>query len=88
MLVIVTTTVVFGFGANVISDLIPIRDPGIVSAVGIIFMFFILRLLLPATKLVCDNVRTRPRVPELDTVPITPEGSILGRVLAFPVWVS
>ncbi|WEL27913.1 efflux RND transporter permease subunit [Haloferax volcanii] len=86
--VIVTVTAVFGFGANVISDLTPIRNLGIASAVGIIFTFLIFGLFLPATKLVCDNVRTRLGVPEFNTSPIASEESALGRVLAFPARVS
>ena len=39
--VIVTATAVFGFGANALSDLPPIRNLGIISAVGIVFTFLI-----------------------------------------------
>jgi predicted RND superfamily exporter protein len=86
--VIVTVTAVFGFGANVISTLTPIRNLGIASAVGILFTFLLFGVFLPAAKLVSDDVRTRLGVPEFNSTPIASEDSILGRVLAFPAQVS
>ncbi len=86
--IIVTVTAVFGFGANVISTLTPIRNLGIASAVGILFTFFIFGVFLPAAKLVSDDVRTRLGVPEFNSTPIASEDSVLGRVLAFPAQVS
>lgn len=86
--IIVTVTAVFGFGANVISDLTPIRNLGIASAVGIIFTYLIFGLFLPAAKLVSDNVRTRLGVPEFNSSPIASEDSVLGRMLSFPAQVS
>ena len=86
--VIVTVTAVFGFGANVISTLEPIRNLGIASAVGILFTFLLFGLFLPAAKLVSDDLRTRLGVPEFNSTPIASEDSALGRVLAFPARVS
>ncbi|SDX73185.1 efflux RND transporter permease subunit [Halopenitus persicus] len=86
--VIVTVTTVFGFGANVISDLTPIRNMGIASAIGIVFTFLIFGLFLPAAKLEVDRLRDRFGVPEFNSAPIASEESALGRALAFPAVVS
>ena len=86
--VIVTVTAAFGFGANIISDLEPIRNLGIVSAVGIVFTFVIFGLFLPAAKLWVDGVRERYGVPEFGSTPIASEESALGRVLAAPAVVG
>ncbi len=86
--VIVTVTAAFGFGANIISDLEPIRNLGIVSAVGIVFTFVIFGIFLPAMKLWADNIRERYNVPEFNSTPIASEESALGRVLAAPAVVT
>jgi predicted RND superfamily exporter protein len=86
--VIVTVTTVFGFGANVISDLTPIRNMGIASAIGIVFTFLIFGLFLPAAKLEVDRLRDRFGVPEFNSAPIASEDSALGRALAFPAVAS
>ena len=86
--VIVTVTAAFGFGANIISDLSPIRNLGIVSAVGIVFTFVIFGIFLPAMKLWVDNIRERYNVPEFNSTPIASEESALGRVLAAPAVVT
>ena len=86
--IIVTVTTVFGFGANVISDLTPIRDLGLASAIGIIFTFLIFGLFLPAAKLEVDRLRDRYNIPEFNSKPISSEDSTLGRVLAFPARAS
>lgn len=86
--VIVTVTTVFGFGANVISDLPPIRNMGIVSAIGIIFTFLIFGLFLPAAKLELDRLREKYDVPEFGSTPIASEDSALGRLLAVPAVAS
>ena len=86
--VIVTVTAVFGFGANVTSDLDPIRNLGIVSAVGIVFTFLIFGLFLPAAKLEIDRLRERYGVPAFGTTPIASEDSALGRLLAVSVSVG
>lgn len=80
--VIVTATAVFGFGANALSDLQPIRNLGIISAVGIVFTFLIFGLFLPAAKLEVDRLRDRFGVPEFNSSPIASEESSLGRLLA------
>ncbi|MWV40584.1 MMPL family transporter [Natrialba sp. INN-245] len=86
--VIVTTTTVFGFGANVISDLAPIRDMGIASSVGIVFTFLIFGLFLPAAKLEVDQLRERFGVPEFGSTPIASEESSFGRLLSVPAIAS
>ena len=86
--VIVTVTAAFGFGANIISDLSPIRNLGIVSAVGIVFTFVIFGIFLPAMKLWVDTIRERYNVPEFNSTPIASEESALGRVLAAPAVVT
>lgn len=80
--VIVTATAVFGFGANALSDLQPIRDLGIISAVGIVFTFLIFGIFLPALKLEVDQLRARLGVPEFNSAPIASEASSLGRFLS------
>ncbi|GAB6878793.1 hypothetical protein JCM17823_10670 [Halorubrum gandharaense] len=80
--IIVTVTAVFGFGANSISDLDPIRNLGIVSAIGIVFTFLTFGLFLPAAKLETDRFRERYGVPEFNSTPIASEESTLGRALA------
>ena len=80
--VIVTATAVFGFGANALSDLQPIRNLGIISAVGIVFTFLIFGLFLPAAKLEVDRLRERFGVPEFNSTPIASEESTLGRLLS------
>ncbi|WP_049984291.1 RND family transporter [Halorubrum sp. BV1] len=86
--IIVTVTTVFGFGANVISDLGPIRNMGLASAIGIVFTFLIFGLFLPAAKLEVDRFRERYGVPEFNSAPISSEDSTLGKLLAFPAQVS
>ena len=79
---IVTATAVFGFGANVVSDLGPIRDLGISSAVGIVATYLIFGFFLPSAKLETDRLRKRFGVPEFDSTPIASDESALGRLLA------
>ncbi|SNR56191.1 efflux RND transporter permease subunit [Halorubrum vacuolatum] len=80
--IIVTVTAVFGFGANVVSDLEPIRNLGIASAVGIVFTLLLFGVFLPALKLEVDRLRDRFGVPEFGSTPIASEESALGRLLA------
>jgi predicted RND superfamily exporter protein len=80
--VIVTATAVFGFSANALSDLQPIRNLGIISAVGIVFTFLIFGLFLPAAKLELDRLRERFGVPEFNSTPIASEESSLGQALS------
>jgi predicted RND superfamily exporter protein len=86
--VIVTVTTVFGFGANIVSDLGPIRNMGIASGVGIIFTFLIFGIFLPAAKLETDRLRDRYGIPEFGSEPIASEESALGRLLALPARAS
>jgi len=66
---IVTGTTVIGFLANVSSELGPIRDFGLVAAVGIVFTFLIFGIFLPAAKvygsrsLRSGRGRSAPRTP-------------------------
>ncbi|CDK40337.1 RND family transporter [Halorubrum sp. AJ67] len=86
--IIVTVTTVFGFGANVISDLTPIRNMGIASGIGIIFTFLIFGLFLPAAKLEVDKLRKKYNIPEFNSAPISSEESTLGKLLTAPAQVS
>ena len=79
---IVTGTTVIGFGANLLSDLPPIRDFGIVAGVGIVFTFLIFGVFLPAAKVELDRLRTRYPIPTFSRTPLGSEGSRLGGVLS------
>ena len=79
---IVTATAVFGFGANIVSDLRPIQELGISSSVGIVATYLIFGFFLPSAKLETDRFRERFGVPEFDSTPIASEESALGRLLA------
>lgn len=76
---IVTGTTVIGFLSNLISDLPPIRDFGVVAAVGIVFTFLIFGIFLPALKVWVD--RRRPDWVPGSAAPLGREGSTLGSVL-------
>ncbi|ELZ94215.1 hypothetical protein C440_11358 [Haloferax mucosum ATCC BAA-1512] len=82
---IVTGTTVLGFLANVTSDLAPIRDFGLVAAVGILFTFLIFGVFLPAAKLYADQLRAQYNVPEFGSTPLGNEGGLLARVLSVGV---
>ncbi|ELZ66802.1 RND transporter [Haloferax sp. Atlit-10N] len=79
---IVTGTTVLGFLANATSDLAPIRDFGLVAAVGIIFTFLVFGVFLPAAKLYADELREKYNVPEFASEPLGSEGGMLARVLS------
>ncbi|MCO8267135.1 efflux RND transporter permease subunit [Haloferax prahovense] len=79
---IVTGTTVLGFLANATSDLAPIRDFGLVAAVGIIFTFLVFGVFLPAAKLYADELREKYNVPEFASQPLGSEGGLLARVLS------
>ena len=85
---IVTGTTVLGFSANGISELGPIRDFGMVAAVGIIFTFLIFGIFLPAAKVYVDRVRERRNLPQFGSSPLGREGSALGRVLSVGVAIA
>jgi predicted RND superfamily exporter protein len=77
---IVTGTTVIGFTANTTSDLGPIREFGVVAAVGIVFTFFLFGVFLPAAKVYTDRLRERAGIPIFGS-PLGAEGSLLGAVL-------
>ncbi len=85
---IVAVTTVFGFGANVISDLGPISNFGLVAAIGITYTFFIFGLFLPALKIATDRGRTRLSIPAFGTSPISSEDSAFGRALSVSATVT
>ena len=85
---IVTTTTVLGFLSNLVSQLIPIRDFGFVASVGIVFVFLIFGVFLPALKVQVDRWRERYPIPTFSQRPIGSEGSVLGRVLTGGVYVA
>lgn len=82
---IVTGTTVFGFGSNIISNLQPTRQFGIVAAVGITFTFLIFEIFLPAAKVSADRLRDRYGLPEFGMSPLGEEGSVVGRALSVDV---
>ncbi|WP_435096870.1 efflux RND transporter permease subunit [Halarchaeum sp. P4] len=85
---IVTGTTVLGFLANLTSSLGPIRDFGIVAAIGITFTVFIFGVFLPAAKVYTDLWRERHDIPQFGTEPLGGEGSLLGKVLPYPVLIA
>ncbi len=85
---IVTVTTVFGFGANVISDLGPISNFGLVAAIGITYTFFIFGVFLPALKIVTDRMRALLSIPTFGTNPISSKDSRFGRVLSISATVT
>jgi predicted RND superfamily exporter protein len=85
---VVTGTTVIGFLANVSSALGPIRDFGVVAAVGIVFTFLVFGVFLPAAKVYADETRARLDAPEFGSRPLGAEDSLLGRVLPVGVRVG
>ena len=85
---IVTGTTVLGFLANLSSSLPPIRDFGLVAAVGITFTMITFGVLLPAGKVYADRWRERRGFPSFTQRPIGSEGSLLGRVLPVGVVIA
>lgn len=85
---IVTGTTVIGFLANLVSDLVPIRDFGVVAAVGIVFTFLIFGIFLPAAKLWVDRHREEYPIPTFSTRPLGSEGSALGTLLTVGVAIA
>ncbi|WP_254543620.1 efflux RND transporter permease subunit [Halomarina pelagica] len=79
---IVTGTTVIGFAANGTSSLGPIRQFGLVAAVGITFTFLIFGVFLPAAKLLLDRLAARTRIPQFSQQPLGREGTVLGRALS------
>ena len=79
---IVTGTTVIGFASNLLSDLPPIRDFGVVAAIGIVFTSLVFGVFLPAAKVELDRLRRRYPIPTFSTKPLGSEGSRLGRALS------
>ncbi|MFC7080534.1 efflux RND transporter permease subunit [Halorussus caseinilyticus] len=85
---IVTTTSVIGFASNLTSQLLPIRDFGVVASVGIVFTALIFGVFLPAAKVLLDYARQRYPVPTFSQTPLGSEDSSLGRVLTGGVGIA
>ncbi len=85
---IVTATTVIGFSSNLVSGLLPIREFGVVAAIGIVFTFLVFGVFLPALKLYTDELRERYPIPTLSQSPIGSEGSSLGGVLSVGVVIA
>ncbi|WP_396612740.1 RND family transporter [Haloferax sp. S1W] len=78
---IVTGTTVIGFLSNLVSSLTPIREFGVVAAIGIIFTFLVFGIFLPAAKVEVDRLRQRYPIPTFSQTPLGREGSSLGSAL-------
>ncbi|MEF8851064.1 MAG: MMPL family transporter [Haloarculaceae archaeon] len=78
---IVTGTTVIGFSANYTSELAPIRDFGLVASIGIVFVFLVFGVFMPAAKVKLDRLREVSPIPTVSERPLASEGSILGEVL-------
>jgi len=85
---IVTGTTVIGFLSNYASDLVPIRDFGLVAAIGIVFTFLVFGIFMPAAKVLLDRLRAKTPIPSFSTTPLGSEDSNLGRVLQGGVFVA
>jgi len=85
---IVMGTTVIGFLSNLTSALDPIKDFGVVAAVGICFTFLIFGIFLPAAKVKTDRLRARYPIPTMSERPLGSEGSLLGRVLSGGVGIA
>ena len=85
---IVTGTTVIGFLSNLASELPPIRDFGIVAAVGIVFTFLIFGIFLPAAKVWVDRRRESWPIPTFSQRPLGEEGSALGGALSVGVTIA
>lgn len=79
---IVVMTSVFGFGANLISALPPIRNFGVVASIGSVTIFFVFAIFLPAAKIKTDSYRARFGIPRFSSRPIASEDSRLGSILS------
>jgi predicted RND superfamily exporter protein len=78
---IVTGTTVLGFASNLTSSLQPIREFGLVAAIGITVTALIFGVFLPAAKVATDRFRYRIGLPVFGLRPLGEEGSVLGRIL-------
>ncbi|MFB6233455.1 MAG: RND family transporter [Haloarculaceae archaeon] len=85
---IVTGTTVIGFLSNLTSALPPIREFGLVAAIGIVFTFLIFGVFLPAAKVELDRLRERTPIPTFSTTPLGSEGGLVASVLQVGVVVA
>jgi len=85
---IVAGTSAIGFLANLTSALPPIREFGVVAAIGIGFTFLIFGIFVPAAKVELDRVRERTAIPTFATTPLGQEGTALASVLSVGVGIA
>lgn len=78
---IVAVTNVIGFSANVTSALAPVREFGLVVAIGMIFTLAVFGVFLPALKVAVDHWRADHGVRQFSITPLGGEGSRLGTAL-------
>lgn len=78
---IVSVTNVIGFAANITSALEPVREFGVVVAVGMVFTLLVFGVFLPALKLYADQVRDRYDIGQVSITPLGGEDSRLGDLL-------
>ncbi|MFB6110500.1 MAG: RND family transporter [Halodesulfurarchaeum sp.] len=84
---LVTVTTVAGFAANLSSSLQPIRNFGLVAAIGIGVTFLVFGVFLPALKVLTDTVRGRS-VSSGDQTALGREGTLLGSLLPVGVGIA
>jgi predicted RND superfamily exporter protein len=85
---IVAGTSAIGFLANLTSALPPIREFGVIAAIGIGFTSLIFGIFLPAAKVELDRLRERTPIPTFATTPLGNEGTTLASVLTVGVAVA
>ncbi len=85
---IVTGTTVIGFLSNLVSDLPPIRDFGLVAAIGITFTFFIFGVFMPSAKVWVDRRREEFPIPTFSQTPLGTEGTRLASALRVGVVIA
>lgn len=78
---IVSVTNVIGFSANATSALEPVREFGLVVAVGMVFTLLVFGVFLPALKLAVDRRREALDVRSFSNAPLGGETSRLGDLL-------
>lgn len=78
---IVSVANVIGFLANVTSTLEPVREFGLVVAVGMVFTLLVFGVFLPALKLAVDRRRDALGIPQFSITPLGDEDSAIGSAL-------
>ncbi|WEL21733.1 Putative exporter of the RND superfamily [Halorhabdus sp. BNX81] len=78
---IVAVTNVIGFSANVTSALAPVREFGLVVAIGMVFTLAVFGVFLPALKVRTDHWRAAHGIGQFSMTPLGGEGSRLGTAL-------